>query len=88
MPNLSQSPSTDKRSVTEIVRFRTTPDPSAWTRTDTYAVDTYDGDTIEVNRLEWRQLLEQVQALPGRRTVHRHLGTELECKGVLLEVIQ
>jgi hypothetical protein len=88
MPTVIQSPSTDNRSAAKIARFRTTPDPGAWTRTETYSVDTADGETIQVNQAEWRRLLEQVRGLADRRMVHRHAGIDLECNGVLIEVVQ
>lgn len=94
MPNLSQSPSIDKGRAaviepTAIAALRTQPlHRSAWDRESAYAVDTTDGRTIEVSLSEWRALIKPLLAMPDRRLVHRHLGLDIESKGILLEVVQ
>lgn len=71
-----------------ITALRSKPLPGAWERRSTYAVDTADGRTVEVSLAEWRALLQKVRHLTDRRMLHRHLGVDMFCNGILLEVIQ
>ncbi len=94
MPTVVQSPTTDKQSTaaavepTAITAFRTRPLPGAWNREDVHAIDTDDGRTIEISHAEWRALINELRRIDGIRLIHRHLGLELTCEGILLEVIQ
>lgn len=67
--------------------FVSQPLPGAWERRSTYALETVDGARHEASWAAWREMLEAVMAMIDRRLVHRHLGVELDHKGLLMEVI-